>query len=266
MGTLEGVSQPLGFAGFLRNSWGPLSFALAEIKAGVAVTSADQRFDTLLDVLSVDVPAFSFDTAVRLARVNDDLQKRREPFDRTKLSMDAARHAHLAISGPDKGRMLAAVVRFMRASYAIEIGTAYGLSALYLAEELGAGGVIATVEGSEPQATIARSVLGSVPSVSPLKGWSHEVVASVESLVGSHAQVMFHDGGHSHDSYVSDFTSYSPLLAPGAVVIFDDIRWEDPAFSAGPARTYEGWLAVVANVRVRRAVELNNALGLLQLR
>jgi hypothetical protein len=48
----------------------------------------------------------------------------------------------------------------------------------------------------------------------------------------------------------------------GAVVLFDDIRWNVPKVARN-LYTYEGWQAVVAYPRVRRAIEIDGSLGLL---
>jgi predicted O-methyltransferase YrrM len=77
---------------------------------------------------------------------------------------------------------------------------------------------------------------------------------------------MFHDCGHSREDCVNDFNQTIRILAPGAVVLFDDIRWEEQRFSAQKAHTYEGWREVVANPSVARAVEIDDVLGLLLMR
>ena len=35
---------------------------------------------------------------------------------------------------------------------------------------------------------------------------------------------LFHDAGHSREDYVRDFDAVLPILAPGAVILIDDIR------------------------------------------
>lgn len=79
---------------------------------------------------------------------------------------------------------------------------------------------------------------------------------------------MFHDAGHSHEAYVNDFSQVSQALVPGAVVLFDDIRWEDERWElrSKPGNTYAGWKEVVSHSRVSYAVEIDGDLGLLLLR
>lgn len=264
--SLAGMCDVVAFADFLRLAWRVLALDVVSVVAATAESPDEQRFDTLLEVLRTGVPALRYDDAIRLGRAADHLWGRREHFDRKQLSMDAGRHAKLASSSADKARILAAVVRFMRVHSAIEIGTGYGLSALYLCLELAADGRIATVEISEPQSSIASELLSADERVQALKGWSGEVAGEVAAIVGTRAQLLFHDGGHSYDRIVADFATYCELLPAGAVIVVDDIRWDDPDFFDGPARTYEGWLAITHDPRVRSAVELNGCYGLLQLR
>jgi predicted O-methyltransferase YrrM len=95
-------------------------------------------------------------------------------------------------------------------------------------------------------------------------GWTQErlpeIIKSLDRL-----DFLFHDAGHSREDYVKDFDTVLSILVPGAVVLIDDIRWEDPRFFQGNPRCYEGWIEVVNHPRVRRAVEINDTMGLLLL-
>ena len=63
-------------------------------------------------------------------------------------------------------------------------------------------------------------------------GWTHEALPRMIESLGP-IDFMFHDAGHSKEDYLRDFDTALPVLAPGAVVLIDDIRWEDPRFSFG---------------------------------
>jgi len=52
---------------------------------------------------------------------------------------------------------------------------------------------------------------------------------------------MFHDCGHARVDFVRDFNQANDLLAPGAAVLFDDVRWKPPVGMSGDdLHPYEG--------------------------
>lgn len=259
------LADPVAFVAFLRDSFEPVSYSIEPLAPEPPEpTLSDLRFRTLVEQLGSGAPALRRDEAVRIAGIVDELMDDRTPFERPVFAADAGLHARMASSFARKGRILAAVVRFMRVTAALEIGTAYGVSALFLAASLErADGKLTTLERSEPQLSIAQRVLSAEhpERVRVLGGISTEVRAGME---GDSFDFLFHDGEHSEAAYVDDFTAFEPSLDPGAVVLFDDIRWEDP-WSDQPARTYEGWRRVVAHPRVRQAVEIDDSYGLILL-
>ncbi len=166
-----------------------------------------------------------------------------------------------------KGRILFNLVRVTRSENCLELGTACGISALFILAALktyATSGHLATVEGDEPQFSLSSSLLKR--QYGETAACHFGVTADVfPEIIGSLGNIdfMFHDCRHSRDDYINDFNLVSKNLTPGAFVLFDDIRWEDPRFVKGGARTYEGWQAVVSDPRVSRAVEIDGALGLL---
>jgi predicted O-methyltransferase YrrM len=96
-----------------------------------------------------------------------------------------------------------------------------------------------------------------------------EMLGTVAEM-GRAFDLMFHDADHSGDSYVGDFGRVLPVLKPGAVVVFDDIRWQRDA-SARPLGSspqmdcHAGWLRVTEHPRVRRAVEVDRSIGIVLL-
>ena len=205
-----------------------------------------------------DLPPLPLDTAVRLGLVADQLRGRREPVERPDWAGDVGAHAAVASSFAHKGRLLTWLVRACRAERVVDLGTAYGMSALFLAAALPERGRVVTVEASEPQLSVSGPLLAAHEPVrvQALSALTLEAVADVQAQLGA-VDLLFHDAGHSHEAYVADIAAYAPLLAPGALVLMDDIRWPgDPA-------TYDGWLEVAQHPRVRAAVEIDEAYGLL---
>jgi predicted O-methyltransferase YrrM len=256
------------FVKFLRAGLGHLPISCADVVSATAdgePTVAELRFDTLVRTLREGVPPFSVRVALELASAADSLAARREPFERPRYATDVAQHAALASSDATKGRVLSSLVRFMRARHVVDIGTAYGMSALFMAQELPPDGRIVTMEISVPQLSVSAEMLASEPRIQRIAGASQDVVSEVQRSLPT-VDVVCHDGEHSHAAYVRDFDAYLPLMPAGSVWFLDDIRWEDERVSDN-ANTYEGWLEVTRHPRVRRAVELDDgAFGLLQLR
>jgi predicted O-methyltransferase YrrM len=183
------------------------------------------------------------------------------------FSADVGLHFLMSSSFGAKGRLLYNVVRFMRSERCLELGTAYGMSTFFILaalEKYTKSGCLATIEGGEPQFTLASTALKAryPQNVVCYFGFIDKVLPDALKSLGP-VDFVFHDAGHRREDYIRDFDQFSASLAHGAVVFFDDIRWEKPKHLAEDPHSYEGWLQVVAHPRVRRAVEIDNALGLL---
>jgi predicted O-methyltransferase YrrM len=74
---------------------------------------------------------------------------------------------------------------------------------------------------------------------------------------------VFHDAMHTREDYIRDFNALKDNLPAGAVVLIDNIRWEDPWGHS--MHCYEGWIEICADSRVRRAAEIDADMGLLLL-
>ncbi len=156
-----------------------------------------------------------------------------EAHDYQGWSGDVGLHAGMDSSSYCKGTQLSATVLYADA-FALEIGTAYGIGPLFIPgamAALGDNGRLTTIESSEPAATIGANLIrrhyrdrGDCP-----KGSSYEIVPNLLAE-GATFDLVFHDGGHSRDAYVRDFTAMEPGLLPGAVVRFDDIQWDFACF------------------------------------
>lgn len=263
---IQGLNDPVGYVDFLRSCW---QRDVVEVTAHASTDGdGDVRFTALLQHLAGGMAPLPVADAVRLARISDRLLSDRTPFDRPGYAIDVGAHASISSSFGHSGRLLTSVVRFMRSRECLEIGTAYGMSALFLASALERGqapGTLSTIECSEPQATIAFDVLGKEhSSIRTFRGRSTEVLADV-TAGGRAFDFLFHDGEHSGAAYVADFNAYEPQLAPGSVVLFDDITWEDPTASVS-ADTFAGWTTITHHPRVRQSAVLDGWYGLLLLR
>jgi predicted O-methyltransferase YrrM len=274
-GVLSTIRDPAAYVEFLRGCLERAVFDVRRIKAEVSAdadsgSSAARRFETLLDQLRQGLPPVEFAAAREAALIADRYRRNSEPIAIGDWTADVGLHFSLSSSSGSKGRILSNVIRFMRTECCLELGTAYGMSALFMMTAMKAvskSGRLTTVEGLEPQFSFSSAMLKEKygEMVSCRFGWTNIVLPELaKSLSG--VDFMFHDAGHSREDYVRDFGHAVEMLAPGAVAVFDDIRWEDPKFFEGAPRAYDGWREVVAHPRVAQAVEIDDVLGLLLMR
>lgn len=228
-----------------------------------------QRFNLFVRQVGEGLPPLPVRHAVATAKAMDRLRGDRTPFDRAYWSLDVAAHAVRASSRARPGRVLYQAVRHLRVSSALEFGTGYGISALFMLAAMADGGPdvqLDTIESSEPQFSVSSALLrdayGSAARVH--HGRSREVLPQLAHLTG--IGLFFHDGGHDREQYVADFAAVEPLLGAGALVIYDDIKWEDARRPEVEKQTYEGWTEVRQHPRVARAVEVAGKYGVLLLR
>jgi predicted O-methyltransferase YrrM len=264
---LATIRYPVEYVELLRSCIEHRACSLRTVKAGDGGDdSTTKRFATLVDVLGSSLPSIELAVAEQIALLADHNRRRPEVDEWTG---DAGLSFSLSSSSPRKGRILSAIVRFTRCKRCLELGTAYGMSALFILSALKANegsGHLLTIEGWEPQFSLASAMLGKHYGgmVSCRFGMVRDMLREL-----AHQNVlidfMFHDAGHAGDDYVRDFEAAHPILAPGAVVLFDDIRLADDRENRKWG-TSEGWKQVVRHPRVQCAVEIDDAFGLLLLR
>jgi predicted O-methyltransferase YrrM len=203
--------------------------------------------------------------ALEIARAADALRSVRAPVDRGRFSGDVGLNFALASSTGWKGRLLSSIVRFCRPNTCLELGTAYGMSARFI---LGTQTQrrtfhLTTIEGYQPTYALISPQLNETygGAVDCRLGWTKDVLPELARSI-SPIHFMFHDAGHSMDDYIRDFSLIVDSLAPGAVLLLDDIRWEDARSRQGSANTYRGWQAISQHKRIRHAVEVNRSMGM----
>lgn len=264
------INDPFAYVEFIRACFEPFRFSFKVIKESEYEDKADSatnRFMMLLNRLSRQVPPISASVAHEIALFNDSMSHIFKPLEHGAMSADVGSHFSLSSSSPKKGRLLSAIIRFCQSESCLEIGTGYGMSALFILNSLRAGGVIGhltSIEGFEPQYSLSSEVLKNKygDMVSCHFGKTEDALADIVSSM-SKIDFMFHDGGHYKENYIRDFGYTCTRLVPGSVVLFDDIRYEDKLINTMPRHTYEGWMEVVAHQRVKMALEIEANLGLL---
>jgi predicted O-methyltransferase YrrM len=153
-------------------------------------------------------------------------------------------------------RMLSAIVAEYQPTLALELGTSVGVSAAYQGGALARhGGRLVTMEGAPEIAEVAQGTVDALGL--------HEVV---EVVVGRFGDVLpsfleatdplgyvFVDGHHDEHATQEYHRMIKPHLAPGAVLVYDDIHW-----SPGMERA---WAAISADRDLSVTVDLT-AIGI----
>jgi len=261
------INDPVAYVELLRTCIEPLAFDIVTIKTAAGDHDASyRRFAGLLELLHSNTPPLPFHIAVDIAKAADRFRSLTIPMDQANWSGDAGLHFELASSFGHKGRVLASIIRFCRPTLSLELGTAYGMSALFLMEacrQVELSGRLVTIEGSERLFALASQALHDRYGDKVLchHGLTSDLLPDLARTAGPF-DFMFHDAGHTGDNYTRDFHTIVDALAEGAAVLFDDIRWEDARFHSARANTHEGWLRVTEHPRVRCAVEIDGKMGL----
>ena len=230
---------------------------------------ASRRFNSFVDSLG-DLPAVEFSSAERLARAADKLRANINPETGFREHGDQQRRFARAASLGMKGRVLHTAVKAMQSEQIVELGTFWGMSALFMLEALETAGPDAHLTTIEHSAEFSRKASALIHSqfngrATCIHGRTQDVVPDLARTMTG-VDLMFHDAGHSGEAYVRDFTAAERFLVPGAVVLFDDIRWFDRALVSTDPRCYDGWMEVTRHPRVRRAGEIDGYMGVVLLR
>lgn len=144
------------------------------------------------------------------------------------------------------------LVRELAPLSCIELGTGMGISTAYQAAglELNGGGKLTSLEGARAWATIAQDGLSELGlsrraevRVGPIDDLLHEALEEISPV-----DYAFLDADHSEDATVRHFDALSLHLAPGSLVLLDDI-----SFSRG---MWRAWKTIRCRERVAQGLSL----------
>jgi predicted O-methyltransferase YrrM len=262
---LCGKNDLASYVGLLRACIEPTALRAVTVKSGDHLDSVHaNRFRTLIDTIRNNLLPIPIAMALQLAEEADRLRGMTAPIDIGTWAADLGLHFALSSSLGHKGRLLANAIRLCRSERCLELGTAYGMSAMFMLEMqpyLDWTIHLTTVEGYESLFKITSQRLKDRyrDSINCHYGWTQDVLPELVSKLGP-IDFMFHDAGHSREDYVRDFGAVVDTLAPGSVIIIDDIRYSDARF--GGVEAYRGWRDIVAHARIRHAVEVAGGIGL----
>ncbi|MBT8400078.1 MAG: class I SAM-dependent methyltransferase [Rhodothermia bacterium] len=150
-----------------------------------------------------------------------------------------------------EGLALFNLVRALRPTQCLELGTCVGISAAYIAAaiDLNESGRLTTMEGGKDLARVAsinftRMNLGNVTLVS---GSFQEMVPEVLPTLKP-IDFAYIDGHHDGGATREYFRQIADKASPHAVVVLDDIRWSRDMHSA--------WKSIVADPAVVASYDL----------
>lgn len=136
----------------------------------------------------------------------------------------AAAREDLPIVGPALGALLEVLVRSSGARRVLELGTAGGYSALWLAQGMTAGGTLLTIESDPARAAGARVRLhGAAPGIeiTVQEGTAPEVL---HRLAGPY-DLIFMDVDKAH--YRPCLEPCAGLLRPGGLLVVDNVAFRE---------------------------------------
>ena len=147
------------------------------------------------------------------------------------------RHDRIPIVVPETGRLLQVLALARGARRVVEVGTAIGVSTLYMARALPAGGTVVSFEIDETRYNAARGYLERAGVLDRIDLRLQDAREGLADLSGPF-DMAFIDGVKTQ--YGDYFDALLPLLGPGAVLAVDNVlmsgavaegrsdgRWDD---------------------------------------
>jgi predicted O-methyltransferase YrrM len=126
-------------------------------------------------------------------------------------------------SGHLQGRLLKMLVKMIRPSQILEIGTYSGYSALCLAEGLGEGGMLHTFEINDEQEDFTRPWLEGSPYADKIKFYIGDALELVPTL-GVTFDMAFVDGDKR--KYIEYYEMVLSHMTPGGYILADNTLWD----------------------------------------
>jgi predicted O-methyltransferase YrrM len=142
------------------------------------------------------------------------------------------------ISVPDAlGRYIYDVVRVHKPAVCIELGTAFGVSALYITAALAAnnnGGYLFSIEGSAGYAKIAERTLQQLDMNNRWEILVGSTQTRLPELLAETERVdfAFIDADHSYEGTIWHFEQLLTKSVPGTILLFDDVNWSTDMLQA----------------------------------
>jgi predicted O-methyltransferase YrrM len=174
------------------------------------------------------LPAAESEWSDRIERVRTGLENNHEPLDADgRTTSDVTR----ASKKRRQASMLMALARSERPTSVIEMGTCVGISGAYLAAALRLNGTgkLVSLEHFSERVALARQVWAGLELADIVDARVGKFTTTLVPAMADGAPVdfLFVDGHHHRDPTLEYYNSALPFLRTGALVVFDDIRWND---------------------------------------
>lgn len=125
-------------------------------------------------------------------------------------------------------RILASLIREMKYTTGVELGTSLGLSAAFQGDAFRSnGGILHTIEGAKAFAQLASEHLDSCGLQHTVQQHIGQFDDELPQLLPTLSKIdyVFIDGNHRHDPTLQYFHTFLPYMHSKSVMVFDDIRW-----------------------------------------
>jgi predicted O-methyltransferase YrrM len=152
----------------------------------------------------------------------------------------------IPIVDPQTGAMLHTMVRAAGARRVLEIGTAIGYSALWIATALPADGQLITLERDAARAAAAREHFARAGVAERVAVMVGDAARSLHKIAGPF-DVIFQDGDKAQ--YEPMLDRLTELLRPAGVLVTDNILWSGevvPGFVDSPQKNPEDTKAIAS--------------------
>jgi caffeoyl-CoA O-methyltransferase len=167
----------------------------------------------------------------------------------------------IPIVDPQTGAMLHTMVRAAGARRVLEIGTAIGYSALWIATALPADGQLITLERDAARAAAAREHFARAGVAERVAVMVGDAARSLHKIAGPF-DVIFQDGDKAQ--YEPMLDRLTELLRPAGMLVTDNILWSGevvPGFVDSPQKNPEDTKAIASyNQRLASHAHLDTTL------
>jgi len=173
------------------------------------------------------------------------------------------------VSGHLQGRVLKMLVQMIRPHRVLEIGTYSGYSAISMAEGLGDGALLYTVEKNDEQEVFTRPWIEGSAVGDKIRFVIGDALEVVPQL-GERFDLVFIDADKRH--YTDYYEMVMPLLNKGGYILADNTLWDDHVLEDGATDAQTQGIMrfndlVAADTRVEKVIlPLRDGLSIIRLK